>query len=41
MKILLFGSTGFIGSYLKDALTEKGYEVAGPRIEIRNFDEVR
>ncbi len=40
-KILLFGSTGFIGSQLKDALTEKDYEVAGPRIEIRNLDEVR
>lgn len=41
MKFLLFGSTGFIGSHLKEALTEKGYEVAGPRIEIRNLDEVR
>ncbi len=41
MKILLFGSTGFIGSQLKEALEEKGYEVAGPRIEIRNFDEVK
>ncbi|MBN2306566.1 sugar nucleotide-binding protein [Candidatus Peregrinibacteria bacterium] len=41
MKILLFGSTGFIGSHLKDALEERGHEVAGPRIEIRNFDEVR
>ena len=40
-KILLFGSTGFIGSHLKEALTEKGYEVAGPRVEIRNLDEVR
>lgn len=40
-KILLFGSTGFIGSHLKDELTEKGYEVVGPRIEIRNLDEVR
>lgn len=40
-KILLFGSTGFIGSHLKDALIEKGYEIAGPRIEIRNLDEVR
>jgi 3,5-epimerase/4-reductase len=39
-KILLFGSTGFIGSHLKDALEEKGYEVADPRIEIRNLDEV-
>lgn len=41
MKILLFGSTGFIGSQLKEALEEKGYEVVGPRIEIRNFDEVK
>ncbi len=41
MKILLFGSTGFIGSQLKEALEEKGHEVYGPRIEIRNFDEVK
>lgn len=41
MKILLFGSTGFIGSQLKEALEAKGHEVVGPRIEIRNFDEVR
>lgn len=40
-KILLFGSTGFIGSQLKEALNEKGYEVAHPRIEIRNLDEVK
>jgi len=40
MKILLFGSTGFIGSHLKDALIEKGHEVADPRIEIRNLSEV-
>ncbi len=40
-KILLFGGTGFIGSHLKVALTEKGYEVADPRIEIRNLNEVR
>ena len=40
-KILLFGSTGFIGSQLKEALEAKGYQVAGPRIEIRNLDEVR
>ena len=40
-KILLFGSTGFIGSHLKEALTAKGYKVADPRIEIRNLDEVR
>jgi len=41
MNILLFGSTGFIGSHLKEALIEKGHDVAGPRIEIRNLDEVR
>ena len=41
MKILLFGSTGFIGSQLKTALEEKGHELACPRIEIRNFDEVK
>lgn len=41
MKILLFGSTGFIGSQLKEALLEKGHEVVDPRIEIRNFDEVK
>ena len=40
-KILLFGSTGFIGTQLKEALESKGYEVFGPRIEIRNFDEVK
>jgi dTDP-4-dehydrorhamnose reductase len=40
-KILLFGSTGFIGSHLKEALEAKGYEVSGPRIEIRNLDEVK
>jgi len=41
MKILLFGSTGFIGSQLKEALLKKGHEVTDPRIEIRNFDEVK
>lgn len=40
-KILLLGSTGFIGSHLKEGLLEKGYKVADPRIEIRNFDEVK
>jgi len=40
-KILLFGSSGFIGSQLKAALKAKDYQVADPRIEIRNFDEVR
>lgn len=41
MKILLFGSTGFIGSQLKEGLLEKGHEIVDPRIEIRNFDEVK
>ncbi|MBU0727205.1 sugar nucleotide-binding protein [Patescibacteria group bacterium] len=41
MKILLFGSTGFIGSQLKEALLEKGHDIHDPRIEIRNFDEVK
>lgn len=41
MKILLLGSTGFIGSMLKEALLKKGYEVADPRIEIRNYDDVK
>ncbi len=40
-KILLLGSTGFIGSHLKEVLLEKGYKVADPRIEVRNFDEVK
>ena len=40
-KILLFGSTGFIGSQLKEALLKKGYEVADPRVEIRNYDDVK
>lgn len=39
-KVLLFGSTGFIGSHLKPALIEAGYEVFDPRIEIRNREEV-
>ncbi|MBU0578157.1 sugar nucleotide-binding protein [Patescibacteria group bacterium] len=41
MKILLFGGTGFIGSQLKEALYAKGHDVHSPRIEIRNFDEVK
>ena len=39
-KILLFGSTGFIGSHLKPALLEKGYEVADPRIDVRELAQV-
>lgn len=41
MKILLFGSTGFIGTQLKEALLKSGHEIESPRIEIRNFDEVK
>ena len=39
-KILLLGSTGFIGSYFKEALPKAGFEVFDPRIEIRDYDEV-
>ena len=39
-KILLLGSTGFIGSYFKKALPDAGFEVFSPRIEIRNHTEV-
>jgi len=40
-KILLFGATGFIGSNFKTALEAAGYEVASPRVEVRNFDDVK
>lgn len=40
-KILLFGSTGFIGSHLKEALIEKRYAVAIPRIDVTCIDEIR
>jgi len=40
-KILLFGSTGFIGSHLKKALEAAGHEVHGPRVEVRNSTEVQ
>ena len=40
-KILLLGSTGFIGSMLKSALLEKNYNVADPRVDVRNLDEIR
>ena len=39
-KILLLGSTGFIGSHLKPALEGAGYKVYAPRIEIRNHTEI-
>lgn len=38
--ILLFGSTGFVGGMLKDALIEKGYTVKDPRVEVQNLSEV-
>lgn len=40
-KILLLGSTGFIGSQFKEALTKKGYEVSAPRIEITDLSALR
>ncbi len=40
-KILLLGSTGFIGSHLKEAFLAHGWQVADPRVEIRNLDDVR
>jgi len=40
-KILIFGSTGFIGSQLKEALLEKGYEVTDPRIDVRNLEAIK
>lgn len=40
-KILLLGSTGFIGSHFKCALaSKKGYKLFTPRIEIRNHTEI-
>ena len=39
-KILLLGSTGFIGSHFKPALEKAGYKVYAPRIEIRNHTEI-
>lgn len=39
-KILLLGSTGFIGSHFKCDLEGKGYKVFAPRIEIRNHTEI-
>jgi len=39
-KILLLGSTGFIGSHFKEALPKAGFKVFAPRIEIRNHTEV-
>lgn len=39
-KILLLGSTGFIGTHFKPVLEKKGYVVHAPRIEVRNHTEV-
>ncbi len=39
-KILLFGSTGFIGAQLKKALLETGYHVADPRVDVRELAQV-
>jgi len=39
-KILLLGSTGFIGSHFKCALPVAGFKIYTPRIEIRNHTEV-
>ncbi len=38
--ILLFGSSGFIGSLLKEALMAKGHNVKDPRVEVRNLADV-
>ncbi len=40
-KVLLLGSTGFIGSQFKEALLKKGYEIANPRIEITDLNVLR
>lgn len=39
-KVLLLGSTGFIGSHFKTALPDAGFEVFCPRIEVRNHTEI-
>lgn len=39
--ILLFGSTGFIGSHLKKHLEDLGFKIYHPRIEIRNLETVK
>ena len=39
-KVLLLGATGFIGSHFQTALTESGFKVFNPRIEIRNQMEI-
>jgi dTDP-4-dehydrorhamnose reductase len=40
-RILLLGSTGFIGSQFKKALLERGYEIADPRVEITDLSQIR
>ena len=39
-KVLLLGSTGFIGSHFQTALANDGFKLFTPRIEIRNQMEV-
>lgn len=39
-KVLLLGSTGFIGSHFQCALPAEGFKVFNPRIEIRNHTEI-
>jgi dTDP-4-dehydrorhamnose reductase len=39
-KVLLLGSTGFIGTHFQCALPEAGFKIFTPRIEIRNQLEV-
>ena len=40
-KILLLGSTGFIGSHFKTALPDAGFEVSSPRIEVRDYTAIK
>lgn len=40
MKVLLTGSSGFLGQWLKWAFLKKGWEVFTPEFDIRNFNEV-
>lgn len=39
-KILLLGSTGFIGSHFECALPHAGFKIFTPRIEVRNHTEI-
>ncbi len=40
-KVLLLGSTGFIGSFLKEGLKKAGLSVAGPRVEVRDLSAIQ